>query len=258
MFSKLFKRRPAPSENIQGIAPPGKRIYAIGDIHGRLDLFRVLLRTIENDNAARAPADTQLILLGDLIDRGPDSAGVVQAALELRHKQPNARFLLGNHEEVFLSALAGDLKTLAFFLRIGGRETILSYGVSEKELHESDYAGLHALLNQRVPAEHVRFLQSFEDMISEGEYVFVHAGVRPSVDMALQKPSDLRWIREEFLSHTGSFDKVVVHGHTIFPGVEYGASRIGLDTGAYRTGVLTAMGFEGTERWTLEARDSPL
>ncbi|MEI9928778.1 MAG: metallophosphoesterase family protein [Sphingomonas sp.] len=235
-----------------GRVPQGQRIYAIGDIHGRLDLLDTLLARIDDDDSARPASDTHIIFLGDLIDRGPNSAQVVQRCLEIHQRLPATRFLLGNHEEVFLQAMSGDLKALAFFNRIGGRETILSYGVSEAEYKGSDYAELHGLLQQRVPADHIAFVGRFEDMIIFGDYAFVHAGVRPGEPLARQRPSDLRWIRDEFLDHDGILEKIVVHGHTISADVELARHRIGLDTGAYAGGKLTAMGFEGGDRWVLQ------
>jgi serine/threonine protein phosphatase 1 len=250
MISRLFARSRKPRAP-SGTTPAGLRIYAIGDIHGRLDLLDRLLAAIEADDANRPRADTQTIFLGDLIDRGPSSAQVVERTLALSKSGGNCRFLLGNHEEVFLKAMRGDQKALAFFTRIGGRETITSYGVSEEEYRTSDYPELMAMLRERVPAEHLSFLESFEDLITIGDYAFVHAGIRPTELLAHQRPSDLRWIREEFLSHDGALEKVIVHGHTITEEVEMREYRIGLDTGAYKSGRLTAMGFEGNERWII-------
>lgn len=251
MIGQLFRRRPAPLR-IEGRVPAGQRIYAIGDVHGRLDLLDALLDAIQADDKRRGPAQSRIIFLGDLIDRGPNSAQVVARAMEMGAGLWNCQFLLGNHEEVFLKTLAGDLKALAFFTRIGGRETILSYGISQDEYRNSDYPELHALLIERVPASHIAFLQEFEDMIVVGDFAFVHAGVKPGQALADQRASDLRWIRSEFLDHNDGFEKIIVHGHTITEEVEVRSHRIGLDTGAYSSGKLTAMGFEGGERWVLD------
>jgi serine/threonine protein phosphatase 1 len=255
MIAKFFSRRKAAPSPI-GSVPDGQRFYAIGDIHGRLDLLEELLSAVDADNSVRGALDAQVIFLGDLIDRGPFSAQVVEFALQCERRQPSWRFLLGNHEEVFLKALSGDLKALAFFTRIGGRETILSYGISEAEYRDSDYPELLALLLDRVPAEHIAFLERFEDLIVAGDYAFVHAGVRPNQSLSNQRTSDLRWIRAEFLEHRGEFEKIIVHGHTIAEDVEILPHRIGLDTGAYASGKLTAMGFEGAERWILQTSAS--
>ncbi|MDV3457473.1 metallophosphoesterase [Sphingomonas sp. HF-S4] len=251
MIGQLFRRR-SVAPKLEGRIPAGQRVYAIGDIHGRLDLLDTLLLRIRSDDASRGAAQSRILFLGDLIDRGPSSAQVVDRALEMASGPGNCQFLLGNHEEVFLKAMDGDPKTLAFFIRIGGRETILSYGISEQEYRDADYPELHALLTQRVPASHIAFLKSFEDLIVVGDYAFVHAGVRPGQALADQHASDLRWIRRDFLDHTSGFEKIIVHGHTITDEVEVRPHRIGLDTGAYASGKLTAMGFEGGERWVLD------
>lgn len=247
-----FARKRDVQSRPGGTLPAGKRVYAVGDIHGRLDLLEDLLRRMEADDAARGPADTIVIFLGDLIDRGPDSAQVVQRLLELGAQTDKVRFLLGNHEEVFLKSMAGERKALPFFLRIGGKETVLSYGIGEAEYAQSDYPELLELLRARVPQAHLDFLSGFEDMVVLGDYAFVHAGVRPGVPLEAQKPETLRWIREEFLNSTEPFEKIVVHGHSISDEVEECTCRIGIDTGAYFSGRLTAMGFEGTDRWILQ------
>jgi serine/threonine protein phosphatase 1 len=236
-----------------GSIPGGTRVYAIGDIHGRLDLLDLILEQIDADDRGRHPAKTQLIFLGDLIDRGSESAQVVERLKQLSVERPETRFLLGNHEEVYLKALGGDLKALKFFTRIGGKETILSYGVSETEYSQSDYPELLEAFRRKVPAEHIDFVGSFEDMIVLGDYAFVHAGVRPDLSLAAQRPSDLRWIREPFLNHHGELEKIVVHGHTVTQEVDLRRHRIGIDTGAYASGRLTAIAIEGNRRWVLQA-----
>jgi serine/threonine protein phosphatase 1 len=251
MIGQFFRRRSA-APKLEGRVPVGQRIYAIGDVHGRVDLLDALVDAIDADDERRGPAQSRIIFLGDLIDRGPDSARVVSRAMEIATGPWNCQFLLGNHEEIFLKAMAGDLKALAFFIRIGGRETILSYGISEQEYRDSDYPELHALLTERVPASHIRFLQGFEDLIVAGDFAFVHAGVKPGQALANQHASDLRWIRREFLDHREGFEKIIVHGHTISDEVEVRPHRIGLDTGAYSSGKLTAMGFEARDRWVLD------
>ncbi|WP_066801041.1 metallophosphoesterase [Sphingomonas soli] len=254
MLRKLFPPRRASAPTAPaGAIPPGLRIYAIGDIHGRLDLLDLLLDQIDRDDTARPAADTHIVFLGDLIDRGPESAQVVERALQISRTTDRASFLLGNHEEVFLQSVRGDLKALAFFTRIGGRETILSYGVPEQAYLGADYPELLAMLQERVPAEHVEFLERFEDLIVFGDYAFVHAGVLPGQPLTHQKPKNLRWIRSEFLDHRGPLEKIIVHGHTISADIEVHPHRIGLDTGAFASGKLTAMGFEGGERWPLQA-----
>lgn len=250
MLKKLLRSSRAAPDT--AFAPaPGSRIYAIGDIHGcRAELDR-LLAMIDADDATRAPAETTLIFLGDLVDRGPDSAGVIARLMTLAHERPRVRFLKGNHEELFLHALSGAKDALRMFCRVGGKETVLSYGIGRAEYDALDYPELAARMEALVPAEHRAFLDGFEDMIISGDYAFVHAGVRPDVPLDEQKPSDLRWIRDSFLEHRGAFPKMVVHGHTITPEVDRRPNRIGVDTGAYASGKLTALGIEDQRTWIL-------
>ena len=251
MFGPLRKRI-LPSRP-QASVPEGQRLYAIGDIHGRDDLLELLLEKIMEDDAARHIADQQIIFLGDLIDRGLASAAVIDRAMAVATALPNTRLLMGNHEEVFLKALAGDEKAMRFFCRIGGRETILSYGMSEDGYNRLDYAELIEETNRIVPDAHRRFIESFEDMVIVGDYAFVHAGIKPEVPLDEQQPGDLRWIRDAFLDFSAPHARVIVHGHTITPAIEERSNRIGLDTGAYTSGRLSAMGFEGSKRWAIEA-----
>lgn len=250
MLTKLLFRRQKAVASAS--VPDGRRLYAIGDIHGRLDLLDGLLDQIFRDEAARGGPASELIFLGDLVDRGPESAQVIDRLIALKAERLGMRVLLGNHEEVFLRAIAGEAKALRLFSRIGGEETILSYGVSQRAYAEADYDELHQLLVEAVPAAHRAFLESCEDMVVAGDYVFVHAGIRPGVPLAEQRPSDLRWIREEFLQARASFEKRVVHGHTISEEIVELSHRIGLDTGAYRSGILSAMGFEAGKSWVLQ------
>ena len=252
MISKFFKRRSAVEPIPVPEIPPGERIYAIGDIHGRLDLLDDLLVRIGADDGTRESAETTLLFLGDLVDRGPDSAGVVERVRKLAASEVKVRVLMGNHEEVFLAAVQGDLAALRFFCRIGGRETLISYGIDEDEYERLDYAELAIRATDVVPSEHVEFIANFEDTITIGGYAFVHAGLRPGVPIAEQQDKDTRWIRDTFLDHEGAFEAFVVHGHTILENVDERSNRIGIDTGAYVTGKLTALGLEGEDRWILQ------
>lgn len=258
-FGKLFGPAPVP----QPLAPamePGARAYVVGDVHGRLDCLDALLHAIEQDRAGYTGA-VELIFLGDLIDRGPDSRGVVQRLLDLAAQGAAPQVLMGNHEEVLLLVLSGDLAALPLFERMGGRATALSYGIAPDTYDAADTEGRVALLTQAVPAAHRDFISSFGDKIMLGDYLFVHAGVRPGISLANQARSDLRWIRRSFLEHEGSFEALVVHGHTVTPEVSEQANRIGIDTGAFRTGRLTALVLEGTTRRYLQtalaAADAP-
>jgi len=253
MLGRLFKKavisRPLDTARV----PDNERIYAIGDIHGRNDLLQALLTKIDTDNASRGRADTQIIFLGDLMDRGEDSAGVIETAMALKASGMKVRFLMGNHEEVFVRACRkNDTKVTRFFLRIGGEATVLSYPITRAEYITLDMEQLSERLWTLVPHEHLEFIESFEDQIVIGDYAFVHAGIRPGVPLSEQKPSDLRWIREDFVDQRGDLEKVVVYGHTIYGEVEERGSRIGIDTGAYASNKLTALALEGGERWYLQ------
>ena len=257
MLAKIFSRfvkAPRPAAR----APDGRRLYAIGDIHGHLDLLDGLLAQIRADEAARGGPKGELIFLGDLINRGPQSAQVIDRLIALKAERPETRFLLGNHEEAFLTALDGHRDALRFFDRIGGSETILNYGIAPHAYEAADFSELATMLQAAVPSAHRAFLEGFEDMIVEGNYVFVHAGVRPGIPLEKQRANDLRWIRDDFLRAPGNKNRpiipgmLIIHGHTIFEKKVEHPGRMGLDTGAYRSGILTAMGFEGGERWILQ------
>lgn len=252
MLRKLFRsgaRASAPPPTI----PPGERVYAVGDVHGCLPQLNALLAAIAEDDAARPTAETTIVMLGDVVDRGPASAQAIDRLIALKAAAPRTRFLKGNHEEVFLHALDGDEQALRMFCRIGGRETIISYGVGEQEYERLDYAELAERLLAVVPDAHRAFLDAFEDMVVIGDYAFVHAGIRPNVALSLQKIADLRWIRGAFLDYPGRHEKMIVHGHTITPEVERRLGRIGIDTGAYAGGPLTALGLEADASWILQA-----
>lgn len=231
--------------------PAGHRGYVIGDVHGRLDLLEDLLKMIEADDLDRAEASSVIVFLGDLIDRGPQSAQVVERLIGYSSER-KCFFLMGNHEEVMLRVLGGELDLLREWLKFGGKECLHSYGLNAEELRRMDASSALEVIRSAVPEEHVAFLESFADSISFGDYLFVHAGVRPRVPLADQRPEDLRWIRSSFLEYSGDHGMVVVHGHTISQTVEVHQNRIGIDTGAYMTGMLTALGIDGTERWLLQ------
>lgn len=249
-LKNLFRRR--ERDALLGPAvPTGQRVYAIGDVHGRIDLFAPLVAAIEADDAAREPAETTIILLGDLIDRGPDSAAVVAAARDLAARR-TVRLIAGNHEEMLLRGL-DDAEVLRGFLRYGGRETLLSYPIDPALLATAeDYEAIRLAMLEAIPAGDIAFLAAAEAMVPLGDYLFVHAGIRPGVAPAQQAERDLRWIREPFLGHAGELGAVVVHGHTISPEAEFRPNRIGIDTGAFYSGRLTALALQGTSRWLIE------
>lgn len=246
---QLFKEKPAPRRLAR--IPQGERYYVIGDIHGRLDLFDALIDAIEAEEAVLAPRDTTVVLLGDLIDRGPQSAGVIDRSRDWA-KTRRVRFIAGNHEEMFLQSF-DDKEMLRHFIKHGGRETILSYGIKRKRYNELTIKELQSELEALVPRKHREFLSAFEDLIVAGDYVFVHAGLNPKRSLEEQRQSDLRWIRDRFLKHTEPFSHVVVHGHTIFEGIEATDHRIGIDTGAFRSGRLSALVLEDDRKRTIQA-----
>ena len=232
--------------------PGGDRVYAIGDVHGRLDLLNEMLGRIEADIARREPARTFIVFLGDLIDRGPSSSQVLERVRTYRPPGAKLVLLCGNHEEVLLRLLRGDGELLRNWLRFGGAECAASYGIDSASLKRAEPDRAVAMLRERIPQEHQAFLKGFCDTFRLGDYLFVHAGLRPGVPLHEQSQADLRWIRQPFLESDDSHGFVIVHGHTICEEVDVRANRIGLDTGAYRTGVLTAIGLDGTERWFLQ------
>lgn len=237
----------------------GRLVYAIGDVHGCYDLLIDLLAQLGEDAvAAKGSSAPVLILVGDYVDRGPDSARVLEALCLLRARAPFEICLLkGNHEEAllnFLDAPAGAAPWIAF----GGAATLASYGVEPPapQAAPEAYVAARDELLQRMPSAHLRLLQTLDLMALVGDYAFVHAGVAPGEALRKQSERDLLWIRSEFLDSRRSFEKIIVHGHTwgndrpvVTP------SRIGLDTGAYETGVLSAMRFADESRVCLHVRD---
>ena len=250
VFKRLFGRSTEAAPPAWH-APAGQRIYAVGDIHGRRDLLDDLLIQIDADDSARGNAQTQLIFLGDLVDRGSDSRGVIERLMQLRDASDNVRFLKGNHEELLIRAWDGDTRATSLFNRVGGRETMHSYGMSDAAYDALDIAELAAAIAAHVPRDHIEFLTSFDDFIEAGDYLFTHAGIRPGLAISEQEASDLRWIRREFTEYAGMHSHMVIHGHTISEGIDEQPNRIGIDTGAFVTGRLTAIGIEGSQRWFL-------
>lgn len=229
----------------------GELVYAIGDIHGRYDLLTELLDMIVADAAARMRGRVPvLILCGDYVDRGPDSARVLTAIDWIRRDgRMRLHAIKGNHEAAFLNFLA-DPQDGGAWLGFGGDATLLSYDVRPPADFQDipDLTRARDDLLERMPAAHLRVLQELELMVMMDDYAFVHAGIRPGVPLAKQKPEDLLWIRAPFLDHVGPLEKRIVHGHSwIEPAPEIYDNRIGLDTGAYQTGVLTAARIEDHE-----------
>ena len=231
--------------------PDRQRIYAIGDIHGRDDLLARLLDAIEADASTWPAAQSRLVFLGDYIDRGPDSHGVVKRLLTGLPANMPADFLMGNHERLMLDAWA-DERCLPLWTGNGGLATQKSYLAAYLGADPAD--GDPRITEGLVPPRHWMFFETLKLLVSYGDYLFVHAGLRPGRPIVDQDPQDLLWIREPFLSHAGDLGHVVVHGHTPVKEPDFRPHRIGIDTGAVFTGRLTALVLEGTEQRVLTTR----
>ena len=232
--------------------PAGERIYAIGDVHGEAALLRRLLESVDRDNGARDPARVTLVLLGDVIDRGPRSADLLYALHGLASSC--FRLLKGNHEALLVAAHRGDEDALDLWLRVGGRATLIGFGIEPDMVDFADFAVLVEAVRSAIDPAMIDWLDALPTAWSRGGYFFTHAGVRPGVPLDRQSDSDLLWIREPFLSSRADHGRVVVHGHSIAPGVpRLGGNRIGLDTGAHEHRRLKALGLEGDRQWFLQA-----
>jgi serine/threonine protein phosphatase 1 len=250
MFEFSSRRQRGPA------GPSGWRAYAIGDVHGRFDLLERLLGEIHSDLRHRPVRKALLVFVGDLIDRGPQSAEVIEHLRRYRRHGVKTTFLLGNHEEVLLRILHGDAPLIAKWCSFGGAECLKSYGVDPRQLSKLGEDEALAKVRKAIPKAHIEFLESFADSCRFGDFLFVHAGIRPGIEIDQQRQTDLRWIREPFLLDETDHGFVVVHGHTITPEVEVRPNRVGIDTGAYRTGVLTALAIERDRTWFLDTRSA--
>lgn len=241
MLARLLEplRSKAPVASV----PPRTRVYAVGDIHGRFDLLRALHESVARDAAEYHDVRRVLVYVGDYVDRGPESRETIDHLLD--HPLPGFEtvHLMGNHERAMLDFL-DDTAVGPMWMRNGGGETMFSYGVDiawDPKEPEASLARMQAELHRFLPARHRAFLESLKLSHVEGDYLFVHAGVRPDRPLDHQEPEDLLWIREEFLSSRAEFGKVVVHGHTISEEPVLRPNRIGIDTGAFATGRLTCL-----------------
>ncbi len=232
-------------KNARPSGPAGQRAYIIGDIHGCMEELETLLTTIEEHNRGMPGAKTSIIFLGDLIDRGPASQEVVQFLSGYHCDFARLIYLKGNHEEVFLKILGGDADMIAPWFGFGGKKCARSYGVEDLGQVHIDPYPLLLQLQDNVPQHHIDFLSSFIDHFVFGDFLCVHAGIRPKVKFEQQKAKDFRWIREPFLSYKKDHSHTVVHGHTIVKEAVNHGNRIALDTGAYESGVLSALCIDG-------------
>ena len=228
------------------LVPPGRRVYAVGDVHGRADLLIRLIDTIRDDVAGGGfEGRPILIFLGDYIDRGFQSKDVIDILLGEKLSPFETYFLKGNHEAAMLQFLR-DPSIGPRWSEFGGAETLVSYGVRPPRMRTSmdEWALASQQLNDVLPPSHLNFLTSLDLSVRVGDYVFVHAGVRPGVPLDQQTEYDMLWIRDEFLSDGRALGAVIVHGHTPASKPHKDSRRVGIDTGAYLSGKLTAARFE--------------
>lgn len=234
----------------------GLRVYAIGDVHGCLDLLRTRHDWIAADLARRPVADWRIVHVGDYVDRGPDSAGVISYLIGRQAEDDRIVCLLGNHDAFFADVMGGVDEDPRHWLSNGGASTLISYGFDWKGFIRSEPpTRLREKALPHVPESHLGFLADLKPMVGWGDYIFVHAGIEPGVPLADQRRESLIWIRDRFLDDPRDFGAVVVHGHTIREdGPEVRPNRIDIDTGAFVTGRLSCIVLEGTEQALLTPR----
>ena len=252
VFGKLFSRfRPSPEHEAR--VPDGMRLYVIGDVHGRDDLLGQLMADIEADGRQHPDKHKILIFLGDYVDRGLQSKQVIDRLTAKRPDGFETVYLKGNHELALMQFL-GDAQFGKTWKYYGGLETLHSYGINELTLSDDprDFERARERLVEVMPPAHLHFLETLSLSVEFGDYFFVHAGVRPGLSLARQIEDDLLWIRDDFLLSRASFGKIVVHGHTPTEGAVFRSNRIGIDTGAYMTGVLTCLVLDGASRDLLQ------
>ncbi|WP_162652393.1 metallophosphoesterase family protein [Lentilitoribacter sp. Alg239-R112] len=233
----------------EATTPEDMRIYAIGDIHGYIDLLHDLHQQINEDISANPIANHKIIFLGDYIDRGPDSKECLDYLVKLKNENPDVICLKGNHEDKFEAFLDRPLETAKTYLTYGGVECARSYGVEFSYGHVSDDDILqkHARLKEIVPQSHLNFMATLEKSAIFGDYMFVHAGIRPNVALDKQNEHDFMWIRSDFIPYRGLYEKVIIHGHTPHYPIEILPNRINADTCAYETGALTCVILQNNE-----------
>jgi serine/threonine protein phosphatase 1 len=245
-FLKLLRRQPAVTPPC---VPPPWLVYAVGDVHGESDIFERLLAAIATDAATIPEAKPVLVLLGDYVDRGADSRAVIERLAGPLLPGFACHRLRGNHEAAMLEFLRDPIRG-APWLAFGGVETLASYGV-RVSVGTSDPARCRQARDQlaaNLPDHHRGVLDSLKTHVTIGDYFFVHAGIHPGRSLARQRVEDMLWIREPFLGSNRRHEKMVVHGHTIVTAPEIRTGRIGIDTGAYVSGTLTALVLWGKEQ----------
>ena len=252
LFSKLLNRFRSDEESVPCV-PAEMRLYVVGDVHGRDDLLADLMREIELDGQANPDKRKILIFLGDYIDRGLQSRQVLDRLTGPMPEGFEAVFLKGNHE-LAMQQFMHDPQFGRTWKYYGGLETLHSYGITELTLSDDpmEFERARDRLCNELPAAHRRFLDTLSLSVEFGGYFFAHAGVRPGIPLKRQIEDDLLWIREDFLESRASFGKVIVHGHTPSEEPVFRPNRIGIDTGAYMTGVLTCLILDGADRQLLQ------
>jgi serine/threonine protein phosphatase 1 len=229
--------------NASPLLPEELRIYAVGDVHGRADLLKQLFSRIDEDLKKHPIAETMHIFLGDYIDRGEDSAAVLDLLIE-RARTHRMSCLKGNHEH-FLSEFLENPGVLRHWAQYGALPTLASYGLTPTiNADPKEQAELSTSLCNAIPKSHSQFLAGLKLCFTCGDFFFVHAGVRPGTPLSRQREEDLLWIRDEFLLHEDPFEKIIVHGHTPVMEPDVRNNRINIDTGAYATGRLTCLRLE--------------
>lgn len=247
----LKPRSESPRETKADEVEPSK-IYAIGDIHGRLDLLGDLFSKMKADLLAHPCENPKFVFVGDYIDRGPDNDGVLSTLISLQ-KHDNTICLRGNHEQLLLNFLK-DASVMSNWRRYGALETLESYNVPTNKVRQGyGFEEARANLESRLPQSHLKFLLDTQLSFETSKYFFCHAGVNPARSLARQTPKDLLWIRQEFLSYAEPFEKIIVHGHTPVSKLDIRSNRINVDTGAYETNVLSCAVLEGDTVRTLRS-----
>ncbi len=225
--------------------PENQRVYAVGDIHGRADLVERIHEIIISDAAEHSHKKNFIVYLGDYLDRGPYARETIDLLISSQPPGFERVYLMGNHEQILLNFL-DEPSILSMWLGVGGGSTLMSYGLkppgsgfSEQKAHE-----VRDELREKIPAEHIGFIKNLRQSFPAGDYLFVHAGIRPAVPIEDQTPDDIYWIRDEFLNSDADHGKMVIHGHTISEDIQHLSNRIAIDTGAYASGVLSCVVLE--------------
>lgn len=257
MIKRLINKLRKPQEATPPYIPDNQRIYCIGDIHGRADLLQQLHKKILSD-ADNYPGKKTIVYLGDYVDRGEQSRQVIESLLSGPLPDFDPIYLMGNHEQIMLNFIDYP-EAAASWLSFGGREAINSYGIQLAHIPGTrEVVELARQLDNKLPDAHREFLQNCESSWQCGSYYFVHAGIYPGVALDKQLLEDQLWIREEFLESKIDHGAIIVHGHSITEEPELLPNRIGIDTGAYITGVLTCLVLEGEGQRFIQTQPIPL